>query len=455
MLMPENRRKRRRSRRNVGVSRAAVVLGLCGFFFFPGHGGASDRHAPPSASSQNNPGLVFFPAPPSPPSPQESTADRKTQEGSPPAEPLYDEISVILNLAVKRNVEYFQTAIHDRFQRALDRFYTYEPLVEEIFAELGLPHDLMYVSLVESGFNPMAYSRARASGPWQFMKSTGWMYGLKVNWYVDERRDPMKSTVAAAHHLRDLYDQFGSWPLALAAYNAGAGKISRAIRKTGTRDFWKIARTRYIRRETRQYVPKFMATTMIASNPTRFGFDASAQAVHQYEEVRIDKSVHLRPLAKETGIPFEELRRLNPELRRSVIPPDKGGYYVKVPVGTGPSVKRAQSRLKPWVPTQPQLTWYRVRWGDSLSVIAHRFGMSVRTLKRLNDLSGNLIRVGKRLRVSGKIPGSEEVRWYRVRRGDSLWSIAKRFRVSVRKLKTLNDLRSSLIRAGRMLMISP
>ena len=371
------------------------------------------------------------------------------------AQPLYDEIAVILNPAVERNVRYFQTGIRDRFQRALDRFYPYEPLLEQIFAEFGLPHDLVYLSLVESGFNPLAYSRARASGPWQFMKSTGRMYGLKVNWYVDERRDPMKSTVAAAHHLRDLYDQFGSWPLALAAYNAGAGKISRAIQKTGTRDFWKIAQTRYIRRETRHYVPKFMATTIIATNPARFGFRVSAQAVHQYDEVHVNKSVSLRSLAKETGIPFEELRRLNPELRRRVIPPAKGGYDVKVPVGMGPSVERVRSRLEQWVPTQPQFTWYRVRRGDSLSVIAHRFGISVRALKSLNNLSGSLIRVGKRLRVSRETPGSEAVRWYRVRRGDSLWSIAKRFRVSVRKLKTLNDLSSSLIRAGRLLLIAP
>lgn len=375
--------------------------------------------------------------------------------GAAEPQPLYDEIAVILNPAVERNVRYFQTAIRDRFQRALDRFYPYEPLVERIFAELGLPHDLVYLSLVESGFNPLAYSRARASGPWQFMKSTGRMYGLKVNWYVDERRDPMRSTVAAAHHLRDLYDQFGSWPLALAAYNAGAGKISRAIQKAGTRDFWKIAQTRYIRRETRQYVPKFMATTIIATNPARFGFRVSEQAVHQYDEVHLNKSVHLRSLAKETGIPFEELRRLNPELRRSIVPPEKGGYDVKVPVGMGPSVERVRPRLEPWVRPQPRFTWYRVRRGDSLSVIAHRFGISVRALKSLNNLSGSLIRVGKRLRVSGETPGSEAVRWYRVRRGDSLWSIAKRFRVSVRKLKTLNDLSSSLIRAGRLLLISP
>ena len=162
------------------------------------------------------------------------------------------------------------------------------------------------------------------------------------HWYVDERRDPIKSTVAAAAHLRDLYDLFGSWPLALAAYNAGAGKIGRAIEKTGTRDFWTIARSRSIRRETKQYVPKFMAAMIIATRPELFGFEAHSQPVHQYEEIRMDASIHLRSVAKETGIPFEELRRLNPELRRSVIPPDQDGYFLKVPVGTAGHVEQAK-----------------------------------------------------------------------------------------------------------------
>ncbi len=370
----------------------------------------------------------------------------------------YEDIPVIVNPAVERNIHYFRNVIHDRFQEWLTRFYAYRPLVEEIFLEVGLPKELIYLSLIESGFNPRAYSRARASGPWQFIKSTGRIYGLSVNWYVDERRDPIKSTVAAAVHLRDLYDTFGSWPLALAAYNAGAGKISRAIKRTGTRDFWKIARTRYIRRETRQYVPRFMAAMIIATRPSLFGFHAHSQTVHQYDEIRMDESIHLRSVAKETGISFDELRRLNPELRRSVTPPGRDGYYLKVPVGTSGRVEQAKSRMKTWTqPAPPARTWYRVRRGDSLSVIAHRFGTSVRQLRNLNDLSGSLIRVGQRLRVTGggkDVTDSGDVKWYRVRRGDSLWSIAQRFRVSVQDLKMLNNLRSSLIRAGRMLMIT-
>ena len=451
---------------------SVFTLFLSGFFFSAGDVRAAGMPRSPDAvvsSSLPLPasprGLMYFPPDPrsdSPtqapltPAPSTSSGQALSRKGR--GGYTYDDLPVIVNPAVERNIHYFQNVIHDRFQEWLTRFYAYRPLVEQIFVEVGLPKELIYLSLVESGFNPRAYSRARASGPWQFIKSTGRLYGLSVNWYVDERRDPIKSTVAAAVHLRDLYDTFGSWPLALAAYNAGAGKISRAIKKTGTRDFWRIARTRYIRRETRQYVPRFMAAMIIATRPSLFGFHAHSQTVHQYDEIRMDKSIHLRSVAKETGISFDELRRLNPELRRSVTPPGREGYYLKVPVGTSGSVKRAKSRMKTWTqPPPPARTWYRVRRGDSLSVIAHRFGTSVRQLRNLNDLSGSLIRVGQRLRVtrgSKDVTDTGEVKWYRVRRGDSLWSIAKRFQVSVQDLKILNNLRSSLIRVGRMLMIT-
>ena len=372
----------------------------------------------------------------------------------------YEAIPVIVNPAVERNIHYFQNVIHDRFQKWLTRFYLYRPLIEQIFVEFGLPKELVYLSLVESGFNPRAYSRARASGPWQFIKSTGRIYGLKVNWYVDERRDPIKSTVAAARHLRDLYDMFGSWPLALAAYNAGPGKISRAIVRTGTRDFWTIARTRYIRRETKHYVPRFMAAMIIATQPSLFGFHADFEPVHEYEEIHMNRPVHLRSVSKEAELSFEELRRLNPELRRNVIPSDQNGYFLKVPVGTSGRVEQVKARLKTWTQRPPQRAWYRVRWGDSLSVIARRFGTSVRQLKNLNGLSGNVIRVGQRLRVNrdameaGTVTGAGGATWYRVRRGDSLSVIAHRFGTSVRQLKNLNGLSGNVIRAGQRLRVN-
>lgn len=430
----------------------------------------------------------------------------------PPLSPhAYGHIDIILNKHVARNVTYFQDIIPERFQTYLNRFEPYKDLVRQIFREFGLPVELAYLSLVESGFNPRAYSRARAAGPWQFMKGTGRLYGLRINWYVDERRDPVKSTVAAAHHLRDLYDQFRSWPLALAAYNAGSGKITRAVSRLGSRDFWKIRRTRYIRRETKEYVPRFMAATLIAENPQDYGFSVPSTDPHQFEEVVLHKRVHIKTIAKHTGIPFTELQRLNPELRRHIVPSRPDGYHLKVPVGTRALVESRLDAFEPWTqPPPPATMWYRVRRGDSLSVVAKRFGMTIRTLKKLNNLSHNLIRVGQRLRVRAEAPpidpksfwytvrygdslstiaqrfgttvaklkrlnrlqghlihpgtrlrvrapsqtGTSEVKWYRVRPGDSLWSIAKRFSVSVMDLKILNNLTSSVIRAGRLLMVS-
>ena len=428
----------------------------------------------------------------------------------------YGEVPLVLNPSVERNLRYFQTGIKDRFQSYLDRFEHYKPVVQQIFKEFGLPVELSYLSLVESGFNPKAYSRARAAGPWQFMKATGRIYGLRVNWHIDERRDPIKSTVAAAHHLRDLYDRFGSWPLALAAYNAGEGKISRAIRKSRTRDYWKIRKSwRYIRRETREYVPRFIAASMIAMNPTDYGFTVNPTDSYAYEEAPIRKRVHLRSIAKATGIALDELKRLNPELRRSIIPVNQAGYFLKVPLGTRTLVEEQHDQLKLWTqPPPPPTQWYRVRRGDSLSVVAKRFRMSVRTLKNLNNRRGNLIRAGERLRVRAAAPpinlksnwytvrngdnlsgiaqrfgtSAQQLRqlnnlsgnlihsgdrlkvretskaskkstgngskWYRVRRGDSLWSIAKQYRISVRDLKMINNLTSSVIRAGHMLLVS-
>lgn len=370
----------------------------------------------------------------------------------------YGTIPLVLNESVEKNLQYFQHGIPERFQSYLDRFHHYQDLVEPVFRELGLPLELMYLSLVESGFNPRAFSRSRASGPWQFMKGTGRVYGLDVDWYMDERRDPIKSTVAAAHHLRDLYDLFGSWPLALAAYNAGSGKISRAIKKTGTRDFWTIRRSRHIRRETKEYVPRFIAATLIAQNPTAYGFNAPAGDRHEFEEVLITKRVHLSAVTQQTGIPVEELQRLNPELRRSIVPTLTGpGYYLKVPIGMASLVEEHHPSLAVWTqPPPPPTEWYRVRRGESLSVVAKRFGMKVSQLKNMNNLKSNIIRVGAKLRVRGSLDedyADTDTTWYRVRYGDSLGSIATRFRISVNSLMRLNSLSGHIIYPGDRLRV--
>ena len=281
-------------------------------------------------------------------------------------------------------------------------------MVEQVFAEFDLPLDLIYLSLVESGFNPRAYSRARATGPWQFMKGTGRLYGLRVNYYLDERRDPIKSTVAAAHHLRDLYDRFGDWPLALAAYNAGEGRVSRALRRTKGTSFREIAKTRHIRRETKEYVPRFMAAVTIAKNPGQYGFSSKVIAPQVFDEVVISKPLRLKDIAKTAGIPYKSLRNLNPELRRNVTPPKMKRYYLKVPIGSGEKVTSILKKVPTWKPSKPKRLkkgekapkgWYRVRFGDSLWKIARQFRLSVRELKARNNLTGWLIRPGDLLAI--------------------------------------------------------
>lgn len=321
-----------------------------------------------------------------------------------------DSILIVRDQKVDRHIRYFNSDIRDRFHTWLIRLGRYRPMVESVLAEFGLPLDLAYLSLVESGFNPRAYSRARATGPWQFIKGTARLYGLKVNWWVDERRDPIKSTVAAARYLRDLYDLFGNWQLAMAAYNAGEGRVGRALRKTDGESFYEIARSRYIRRETKEYVPRFMAATIIAKNPDRYGFPAFLPDPHQFDEVIVSRPLHMRDIAKAAKIPFGELRSLNPELRRYVTPPKDREYHLKVPVGTKEHVESLLDQIPSYKKSTPP-----------------------------------------RLKKGQKVPKG----WYRVRWGDSLWKIARRFRTSVRELMAINNLRSILIRPGDLLAIRP
>jgi membrane-bound lytic murein transglycosylase D len=314
---------------------------------------------------------------------------------------------------VESHMRYFHTRIRDRFEAWMTRLQHYHPLVESIFAEFNLPTDLVYLSLVESGFNPHAYSRARATGPWQFMKGTAKVYGLRVDSFVDERRDPIKSTVAAARYLRDLFDLLGSWPLAMAAYNAGEGKVMRALQKARAEDFDDLARTRLLRRETKEYVPRFMAATIIAKNPEQFGFEPDEDLVpHQFDEVVVLRPIALKALADATGISFQELKRLNPELRRDGTPPDGHEYHLKVPVGQKETVEQSLDKVPIWNPpaiiakkgavyqAHVRDGWYRVRGGDSLASIARRFRLSVQDLKARNHLTGRKIRPGDLLAIA-------------------------------------------------------
>jgi membrane-bound lytic murein transglycosylase D len=319
-------------------------------------------------------------------------------------------VPIVMDPSVQAHIRYFNTAIHGRFEQWLFRLSRYRPLVENIFTEFQLPSDLVYLSLVESGFNPYAYSRAKATGPWQFMKGTAKLYGLRVDSYVDERRDPIKSTVAAARYLRDLYDLFGAWPLAMAAYNAGEGKVMRALQKARAESFSEISKTRLIRRETKEYVPRFMAATIIARNPDRYGFSQESAEPHQYDEAIVTRPVHFRALANATGIPYEELRLLNPELRRDATPPGDETYHLKVPVGTKAKVEQMLDRIpiykfpplqaKSHFVTAGSSRWYKVRVGDTLGKVSKRFRIPLKTLKTKNNLSDPKIRPGDFLMIS-------------------------------------------------------
>jgi len=326
-----------------------------------------------------------------------------------PAEPnsTYN-VPIVMDSSVQAHIRFFNVSIRNRFEQWLFRLSRYRPIVDNIFSEFHLPSDLVFLSLVESGFNPHAYSRAKATGPWQFMKGTAKAYGLRVDSYVDERRDPIKSTIAAARYLRDLYDLFGTWPLAMAAYNAGEGKVGRALRKAQANSFNEISKTRLIRRETKEYVPRFMAATIIAKNPERYGFSQASSEIHEFEEVNVTRPLHFHAIANATGVPFEELKLLNPELRRDATPPGDDTYLLKVPVGSKAKVEELLDRVPTYKFPRQRGTvryasknssregsrWYKVRGGDTLGKLAKRFRIPLRTLKARNNISGSTIRVG-------------------------------------------------------------
>lgn len=307
-------------------------------------------------------------------------------------------VPITINPRVLSFVKAFQNIKHKSIQRALDRSAEYIEKYKEIFRKEGMPEDLAYLPLIESGFRSNATSRARAKGQWQFMTGTARLYGLKVDWVVDERRDPYKSAVAAAKYLKYLHKKFGNWYIALAAYNGGPGRLNRAVRRTRTKNFFKIARTRYIRRETRNYVPAFLASLIIVKNPDEYGFKLpEPREGTPVKKVRIPSPVDLKTVSKLTGVSKWELKRLNPELLRDFTPFNRKYYDINVPLETSETFAANLKRLPP--SKKYFAGWYRVRRGDNLYSIARKFRTSVRRIKRVNKLRSNLIKPGKRLLI--------------------------------------------------------
>ena len=240
----------------------------------------------------------------------------------------------LVNPQVGKFIDFFQTKADGFFQKSLIRSRAYSDMMKRIFREKDIPEELVYLALIESGFNPKAYSRAKASGIWQFVTKTAKRFGLKVDMWVDERRDPEKSTYAAAAYLKSLYEMFNSWDLAAASYNAGEGKILKAMRKAKSQDFWEISRHAYLKKETKEYVPMFLAALTIAQDPQKYGFqEVESKGPFNYDKVKVPASTHLERIAKAAKMDLSELRALNPALRREKTPPDSALFEINLSPG--------------------------------------------------------------------------------------------------------------------------
>jgi len=380
--------------------------------------------------------------------------------------------SLVVNERVNSFLTLFQSPQkREVIERWLGRSGQYLDMIREIFREKGIPEELAYTAMIESGFNPLAVSRAGAKGLWQFMEGTARRYGLTVDRWVDERLDPEKSTRAAADYLKDLFKQFGSWFLAQAAYNAGEVRVAKAIQRTGSRDFWRLVQTRHLLDETKQFVPAIVAGTLIAKEPDRYGFKVIYQKPEPVDVATIPVSLALKTIAQWTGVTVEALRNLNPELRRGVTPPNSP-YTVKLPAGSG---ERLEARLSlARIEPVGSFTIHKVQSRQNLSQIARLYGTTSQEIQALNGMKSTMLRAGAELvvpvpaahrfaqvrAVSDKAvrpaPAMPRPEVHVVRPGDTLGEIALRYQVSPREIARWNGLREdAIIYPGDSLRLSP
>ena len=395
---------------------------------------------------------------------------------------LSTEMPMNFNETVKSFVNYFTVRNRDYTRMAIRRSNVYFPLFEKYLKKYDIPDELKYLSIVESGLNPEARSRVGAEGLWQFMPSTGRMYGLHQDWYVDERRNPEKSTEAACKYLKQLYNMFGDWELALASYNCGPGNVRKAIRRSGyKKDFWSVYR--YLPRETRAYVPQFVAVVYALTYAEEHNLlEEVPEYALETDTVLVSQFVSLRSLADQLNVCEDELRRLNPELKRLAVSEKASNYPLIIPADKSDllaanlttildSVKSekvmqqfvAQAQKTSGSTYGRNKTTYRVRSGDVLGVIAQRHGVRVSDLRKWNNIRGSRINVGQKLTIWSKssapqlasaskaIPSSKV---HLVQPGDSLWEISRQYRgLSVAKIKELNNLKGNSIKPGQKLII--
>ncbi len=390
------------------------------------------------------------------------------------------DIPIPTNTRVLRWVEGFQGRLREFLSDGLSRGAQYLPMIQKVFRAEGLPLDLAYVPLIESAFKPTAVSRTKARGVWQFMRGTALENGLAADWYIDERADPEKATVAAAKYLKTLYGMFGDWHLAMASYNGGPGRVQRAVKRSRKDDFWALtSTTQYLPRETRDYVPMILAAIIIAKNPTQYGFDVVPVTPVPTETVALPAAVDLRRVAEWAGVPVDDIQRLNPEFRRWTTPIREGSYPLRVPAGTA---ARIDDGLRAAVPSQLNaLQWHTVKSGESLATIARKLHVSRSDLAEANYLKTTArVRPGQRLVVprmptaallaraaaaDGAVADAEVTTTvatddmpavvYRVRAGDTLYAIARRHGTTVDQIKALNNLKTSALSIGARLVVQP
>jgi membrane-bound lytic murein transglycosylase D len=352
-------------------------------------------------------------------------------------------------------------------------------VVQGILAENGLPKELYYLGLIESGYVNHARSHANAVGVWQFIKGTGQRYGLQMNNYVDERQDPIRATEAAARYLRGLYNVFQSWELVMSAYNCGEYRVLGSVMKTGIRDYWKLTNKGYLPRETRDYVPKFMAAVIIGLDPEKYGFKVEITEGTDYpnlELVEVSSPISLAKIAQTVGMSLSELRRFNPHLHKGITPPGRGRYEVWIPQKQSKVFANELAQLAPekgsyktYAAVEKETQTNKndseangissaqihiVKRGENLAIIAAKYNQTISHLRNINGLTNTKIRSGQRLRLMAREYHAPKTRYHRVRNGENLTTIARFYGTTVPKLKQLNRLSKGSIQRGQKLLVS-
>ena len=373
----------------------------------------------------------------------------------------HSDLPLMLTDPVASYINYFSTRGRGVLERALVRSGRYQEMIHRVLREEGVPQDLIYLAQAESGFHPLALSRAGARGMWQFMGDRAKGYGLERDWWVDDRQDPEKSTRAAARHLKDLYNQFGDWYLAMAAYNSGPGTVQQAVKRTGYADFWELYRRNVLPRETRNYVPIIVAVTIMAKNRSQYGLaDIVADPPVVYDTVRINYPVDLRLVAECVDASASDLQDLNPGLLRFTTPKDQE-FELHVPAGTSDRYSVAISA----VPEDMRVWWrfHKVTPGESLASIAHAYHTTPQAISDANNLADEALQPESKLIIPvapGKRPAGEDVQSYsrmitryKVRQGDTVERVANNFGVSPAMVRRWNHLKGNSVKGRRILYI--